>query len=231
VRIRKALAVVVAVGLLLCPAAAANRPSRSRLVTCADESFKLSALGGPLGAETGSSAPAKALRSFFRSSIAPPPRMMARHHWRLLRTTRHRALFGLGEPPDMQTVLVVRHAGAWKWRGWAGGCHLRTVRDGVVSSPWRLDPAFAAPDSSALKLHILVRERSCSDSSDAHARVQRPAIWRGRERISIATYIKPDPDGGRCSWAPETPITVSFDAPLADRRLVDVGAVPWHLRG
>jgi hypothetical protein len=229
-RTRIALTTTVALGTLFCTAAAADRPSPSRLVTCYNQPFELSALSRPQNAQAARTAPARALRRFFRTSIAPPAWMMTRHGWRLLRTTAHRALYGLGDPPEMQTVLMVRRDGKWQWGGWAAGCQPRTVRDGLASSPWWLDPAHGAPGSGTRTLHVLVHDMSCSDSHDARGRVKRPAIWMGRDRIFVATYVTPSAKGGRCSFRPEIPATIYLLSPLAGRRLVDAGAVPWHRR-
>jgi hypothetical protein len=223
--------IVLAVVALVAPAAAAapdRAPSRSRLVSCGELPFKLSALRGPADQPSGDGRLARAMRAYLRDPR--PPASMPKRGWRLLRKTAHRALFGLGRPPGMTTVMFRRKRGGWMWMNWADGCRLRAVRNGLQASGWRLDPAYGPPARRAHALHVLVHERSCASGRDARGRIEPPALWVNRRRVAIAMYVTPLDGTQDCQAVPETPATVGLPVALGNRKLFDVGFVPSHRR-
>lgn len=161
---------------------------------------------------------------------APPMETAAKlAGWRELARTGDEALFARGTPPQMLTVAVKRGLRSrWTPLGASNSRPLRSSRDGVRASSWRLDPTFpTTPDQ--VELRILVTERTMASGTPASDRLLEPELYVDAERCILRVYVKPLEGYVGRTFKHETPVIVRLPEPLGTRALVD-GAV-WSAAG
>jgi len=170
------------------------------------------------GAPTGFRAPWK------RDPVAQPvPRSLA--SWRLLARTDGEALFGRGQPPQLLTAAVRQDArrGTWKCVAVSRARQLRTTRDGIRASGWRLDPTRELDPAETL-LRVLVTEQTFAGAQRAHGRVLAPHLHVNAGGLVLTIFVTPKPGPQVRAANPETPVRVALPQPVGLRRLTD-GAI------
>jgi hypothetical protein len=145
--------------------------------------------------------------------------------WRLLARTDEEALFGRGRPPQLLTVALRRdgRGGTWTCLGVSAARPLRTARDGVRASRWRLDPTRETEPKDTL-LRVLVTEQTFSGGQRADSRVLSPDLYVDANELVLTMFVTPLPGFQTRSPNPETPVRVKLPQQLGSRVLID-GAV------
>jgi hypothetical protein len=144
--------------------------------------------------------------------------------WRLLARTEEEVLFGRCRPPQLLTVAVRRdgRGGTWTCLGSSAARPLRTTRDGIRSSRWRLDPTREpAPEDAVLR--VLVTEQTFSAGQRADSRVLSPDLYVDSEELVLTMFVTPLPGFQTRSPNPETPVRVKLPHRVGSRRLIDGG--------
>lgn len=158
---------------------------------------------GPAGVEAGGFAPD------FEWSIAA-------------RTDDELVLFGQrpggGESP-WANVRFERRDEAW-WPTGFGGCWIEIVAPGLGPASVGLDPD-QPPDPAATELPLLINEQACANGRAPVDREIVPVVTETDESVSIVVLVAPVEGGANCPGNPWHPITVTLDAPLGDRELLD----------
>jgi hypothetical protein len=153
---------------------------------------------------------------------ATPPSPPSLDGWRLLARTEEEALFGRGRPPQLITVAV-RQDGrgrTWTCLGTTAARPLRTARDGVRASGWRLDPTREAEPEDTL-LRVLVTEQTYSGGQRAHSRLLPPDLYVDAEQLVLTMFVTPRPGFQTRSPNPETPVRIELPEQLGSRLLID----------
>jgi hypothetical protein len=115
--------------------------------------------------------------------------------------------------------------GAWHLAT-SGGCKLSAWFDGMMGSPWEVDPAQPAPGPDSTRLEVLVHAHHCASGQLATGRVRPPHIVYGDATVEIAITVTPPTGAQTCQGSPPTPFTVHMNAPLGHRQLLDAGREP-----
>ena len=157
------------------------------------------------------------------SAGAPPATDLS--DWRLLARTEDEALFGHGLPPALLTVVVRRDGRdhGWVSRVVTKEATLRSVRDGLRASRWRLDPTRAPEDRDTV-LRILVTEQTRAGGKRADDRLLAPDLHIAEDRLVLTAYVTPRAGFQTAATNPETPARIVLPEPLGDRDIID-GAV------
>lgn len=166
-------------------------------------------------------APKPALKAPWKQSD-PGPVPETLKAWRLLARTEDEGLFARGQPPQLLTAAVRRHArrGTWSCTAVSRAKPLRAVRDGVRASSWRADPGSEVdPESTVLRL--LVTEQTYAGGERAHGRVLAPNLHIDEQELVLTMFVTPRPGFNVRSPNPETPVRVVLPQPVAGRRLTD----------
>jgi hypothetical protein len=159
------------------------------------------------------------------AALAIPQASPSLDGWRLLARTEEEVLFGRGRPPQLLTVALRRdgRGGRWTCLGVSAARPLRTTRDGVRASRWRLDPTSeAAPEDTLLR--VLVTEQTFSAGQRADSRVLSPDLYVDAEELVLTMFVTPLPGFQTRSPNPETPVRVKLPHQVGSRLLID-GAV------
>ena len=112
--------------------------------------------------------------------------------WRMLARSDSEVLFGHGVPPQLVTVAMHRgrRRDAWTSVAVTKGRPLRTVRDGVRASGWRLDPTREpAPGDTVLR--VLVTEQTRSGGKRADDRLLAPDLHDGARELVLTMFVTP----------------------------------------
>jgi hypothetical protein len=142
--------------------------------------------------------------------------------WRALAATEDVLLYAKGRPPQLLTVAVKRSSREKKWLavGVSNSRPLRSSRDGVRASSWRLDPDFeVSPDQS--ELHLLVTEQTQATGRPAEDRMLPPDLYIGTDELVLRLYIKGIEGYVGRTRRYETAVTVKLPEPLGERAVVD----------
>ncbi len=142
--------------------------------------------------------------------------------WRLLARSDSEALFGRGQPPELVTVAVQKHArrGMWQCSAVTKARPLRATRDGIRASSWRLDPNHELkPEDTVLR--VLVTEQTFSGAERATGRVQAPDLHVDSEELVLTMFVTPRPGFQLRVPNPETPVRVALTQPVGTRWVVD----------
>jgi hypothetical protein len=170
--------------------------------------------------------PARPSRVPWRRGSAPsapvPPSLDG---WRVAARTDDEVLFARGRPPRLVTVAVRRDP---KRRGWtciavSAGRPLRSTRDGIRASGWRLDPT-GEPDAGRHELRVLITEQTWAGGMGAEDRLLAPDLHLGDDELVLTVFVTPRPGFQVRSRNPETPARVALPTPVGRRRVLD-GAV------
>jgi hypothetical protein len=176
-----------------------------------------------LEGRTGSSSVRKS-----RQRFEPRPSSSALEGWRLIARTGEEALFGLGMPPDLVMVAVLRDArrGTWARADQTAGRPLRVTRDGIRASSWRLDPTHGLRADDTV-LRILVTEQTYAGGKRADGRVLDPDLYEDEHQLILTMFVTPLEGFVMRTPNPETPVRVALSQPVGSRELID-GAVYDH---
>jgi hypothetical protein len=148
--------------------------------------------------------------------------------WRLIARTGEEALFGRGMPPDLVMVAVRKDArrGTWSRADRTAGRPLRTTRDGIRASSWRLDPTHELEADDTV-LRILVMEQTYAGGKRADGRVLDPDLYEDEHELILTMFVTPLEGFRLRSPNPETPVRVALPHRVGSRELID-GAVYEH---
>ena len=124
--------------------------------------------------------------------------------WRVAARTDDEVLFARGRPPKLVTVAVRRESRRRTWTCIAvsSGRPLRTTREGIRASGWRLDPTHEG-DPAQRELRVLVTEQTWAGGNRADDRLLAPDLHVGEEELVLTMFVTPRP--GFQIRAPETP--------------------------
>ncbi|MFN0092169.1 MAG: hypothetical protein ACKVWR_18170, partial [Acidimicrobiales bacterium] len=165
---------------------------------------------------------------------ASPPVSWTPPTLRVLARTDLQAILAESYPPEAQLPIGVAPFTAWQlvyadgaWRMAAhGGCTRFGWIDGLMASPWELDPTQPAPGPGSTELAVLVHAHHCASGQLATGRVRPPHIVYGESTVEIAITVTPPTGAQTCAGSPPTPFTVHLDQPLGARQLLDSGREP-----
>ena len=144
--------------------------------------------------------------------------------WVLLYDDGETAQFVTVDDDGVSFVGAEMGANGWIWSGASssGPCDVRaSLPDGLGSVEWELDPAFPAPDADATEIHLLATERACASATPMGDRLLGPDVVETETAVLVAFAAIPLTGDQNCPGNPSTPVTITLDAPLADRDLVD----------
>ena len=97
-----------------------------------------------------------------------------------------------------------------------------TLPPGLGPVEWELDPAFPAPAPDDTTIHVLATERGCANGREMGDALRGPEVLETETEVVIAFAVVPVVGPTGCPANPSTPVSVSLDAPLGDRTLLDV---------
>lgn len=162
---------------------------------------------------------------------APAPATPSLVGWRVAARTDDEVLFGHGRPPKLVTVAVRQES---RRRGWtciavSSGRPLRTTREGIRASGWRLDPT-REPDPAETQLRVLVTEQTWAGGNPADDRLLAPDLHVGDDELVLTMFVTPRPGFQVKAPNPETPARITLPCPVGSRRIVD-GALYGGERG
>jgi hypothetical protein len=142
--------------------------------------------------------------------------------WRVAARTDDEVLFARGRLPKLVTVAVRRESRRRTWTCIAvsSGRPLRTIREGIRASGWRLDPTHE-PDPAQRELRILVTEQTWAGGNRADDRLLAPDLHVGEEELVVTMFVTPRPGFQIRSPNPETPARVALPCPVGSRRIID----------
>ncbi|MGO9961188.1 MAG: hypothetical protein ACLP50_35305 [Solirubrobacteraceae bacterium] len=145
--------------------------------------------------------------------------------WRLLARGDDEVLFGRGRPPQLVTVAVRRdrRRDTWTCMAVSNARPLRTVRDGLRASGWRLDPTSEV-DPGEATIRVLVTEQTWSGGARADGRVLPPDLYVGADELVLTMYVTPRQGFQMRTPNPETPARIVLPDAVGSRQLVD-GAI------
>ncbi len=164
------------------------------------------------------------------AAATPVPAPPSLDGWRVAARTDDEVLFTRGHPPRLVSVAVGRDA---KRRGWtciavSAGRPLRSTRDGIRASGWRLDPTTdpttdpaGEADPARRELRVLVTEQTWAGGMGAGDRVLAPDLHLGDDELVLTMYVTPRPGFQVRARNPETPARIALPTAVGSRRLVD----------
>lgn len=229
------MAVVLALGAVASPVAGA---ADSPLVDCAGGGalpFSLEALGGPRGAESGTSSEARALRSFLASnaSLAAAPKTGWVEVIRKTIDANDYVRYSNTTGSTVHTALIFRVAQrAWQLHPtFPRSCALRRMANETrASTPWNVIPSRLPRNPRSRFVWIQMTESRCASGRPADGRVRLPAVSYESRQVTIVADIVPPTGTNTCQSNPPTYVRVDLPGPIGSRALVDGGSVPANSR-
>lgn len=117
--------------------------------------------------------------------------------------------------------------------GWGpsgfGGCDLSVEAPGLGPASVSLDPD-REPDPDSTELPILINERACASGQAPVDREIVPVVTETATTIEVVVLVAPVKGGAECPGNPWHPITVTLDAPVGDRTVLDGSVQPPEAR-
>jgi hypothetical protein len=107
---------------------------------------------------------------------------------------------------------------AFRPGGW-GGCRIEVESATYGNATIAFDPN-RPPDPSSTELPLLINERNCASGRAPTDRDVLPVVTESDSQIVIVVLVEPAGDAD-CPGNPWHPITVTLDAPLGDRTVLD----------
>jgi hypothetical protein len=147
--------------------------------------------------------------------------------WLLLRADDESADF-VHIGTDVSFVSAEMGRNGWIWAGASGGevCDVvRLLPPGYGAVDWELDPSFPRPDPTATEIHLLATELGCTSGSELGDRLLGPQVVETDDAVRIVVASIALTGSQTCPGNPPTAVTVTLDAPLGDRSLVDGRAI------
>jgi hypothetical protein len=160
----------------------------------------------------------------------PAARTPSLDGWRVAARGDDEVLFAHGAPPKLVTVAVRRESKRRPWTCIAvsSGRPLRTTRQGIRASGWRLDPT-REPDPAQRELRVLVTEQTWAGGNRADDRLLAPDLHVGEAELVLTMFVTPRPGFQVRAPNPETPARIALPCPVGTRRIIDgalYGSVP-----
>ncbi|MFT7598941.1 MAG: hypothetical protein ACI8TP_001866 [Acidimicrobiales bacterium] len=131
-------------------------------------------------------------------------------------------LFGQGSSPDGPSradVRFERRDAAWTPVGW-GGCRVEITALGLGPATVATDPDRPF-DPDATELLLQINEQACANGQAPVGREIVPLVTETQESVTIIVFVAPVEGGADCPGNPSHPITVTLEAPLGSRQLLD----------
>jgi hypothetical protein len=182
------------------------------------------AAGALLAHLTARATPKRASRAPWRRSPPPaaPPKPASLDGWWLLARTDGEALFARGRTSQLHTVTVRQNdrRRTWTYVASSAAQPLRSTRDGIRASSWRLDPTHERQPGETV-LRVLVIEQTFASGQRADGRVLAPDIYVDENDLVLTVFVTPRPGYQTGSRTPETPVRVALPHPVGARRLID----------
>ncbi len=123
-------------------------------------------------------------------------------------------------------VLELRRRDGGQWAFYSsGGCVIRLEALGLGAATTILDPDHR-PDPASTQLPVLIQEQACASGQAPVDREVLPVVRETATAVEIGVLVAPVIGGAECPSNPWHPLTISLDAPLGDRTVVDVGVQP-----
>jgi hypothetical protein len=153
---------------------------------------------------------------------APAPAAPSLDGWRVAARTDDEVLFTHGRPPKLVTVAVRQESRrrAWRCVAVSSGRPLRTTREGIRASGWRLDPT-REPDPAETQLRVLVTEQTWAGGNPADDRLLAPDLHVGDDELVLTMFVTPRPGFQVKAPNPETPARIALPCPVGSRRIID----------
>jgi hypothetical protein len=142
--------------------------------------------------------------------------------WRPLARSEDEALFGHGLPPQLTTMYLRRdrRRGTWSSVAVTTARALRTTREGIRASAWRIDPSHElGPDDTVLR--VLVTEQTRAGGQRAHGRLLAPDLHVTEDELILTMFVTPRHGFQLAASTPETVARVALPVALGERTLVD----------
>ncbi len=154
------------------------------------------------------------------------------HDWSIAtRTDDELILFGRanGDGPawseaGFAQITFARVGDAWAPQGF-GGCNLAVEAPGLGPASVNLDPD-RQPDPDSTELPVVIQERACASGEAPVDREIVPVVTETATTVEIVVLVAPVKGGANCPGNPWHPITVTLDAPLGDRTVLDGSVQP-----
>jgi hypothetical protein len=183
--------------------------------------FPPSALDGPAGELDREDAASSALIKLLARQKTPA----GPAGWRVLARTDDEVLFGHVRPSGLVTVTMRRGSRREGWLSLAVNrdAALRTTRDGVRASGWRLDRT-REPGPQDTVLRVLVKEQTRAGGARADGRLQTPDLHAREGELVLTMFVTPRGGIQQYSSGVETVARIELPEPLGGRTLVD-GAI------
>jgi hypothetical protein len=186
--------------------------------------FPPSALDAPGGRLSPEDPATAALLAMLAKQKAPDGRLIAptTEGWRQLARADGEVLFSHGLPPQLTTVLMRRGT---RREGWVSisvtrNAPLRTTREGVRASGWRLDPTREL-DPEDTTIRVLVTEQTRSGGARADRRLLPPDLHAREDELVLTMFVTPRQGFQQPASNPETAARVVLPEPIGSRELVD----------
>lgn len=139
------------------------------------------------------------------------------------RTDDQLVLFGQPIDPDGERswadARFERRDGAWTPIGW-GGCWVQIEAIGLGPATVGLDPS-RPPDPESTEIWLLINELACASGRAPTDREIVPVVSETDDTVTVIVLVAPVEGGAECPGNPWHGITVSLDAPLGSRQLLD----------
>lgn len=135
------------------------------------------------------------------------------------RTDSDLVLFGQQPSGGTVTALFARQNDAWTPSGW-GGCRIQIEAPG-------LGPALVSSNPDALplpgdtELDLFITEQNCASGMPPNDREVVVLVTETADEVAIIALVAPVEGDAECPGNPLFPISVTLDAPLGDRMLID----------
>ncbi len=159
-----------------------------------------------------------------RGGAPPKPRAStpSLEGWRVAARSDDEVLFARGRLPKLVTVAVRRESRrrAWTCIAVSSGRPLRTIREGIRASRWRLDPPHDL-DPAQRELRILVTEQTWAGGNPADDRLLVPDLHVGENELVLTIFVTPRPGFQIRAPDPETAARVALPCPVGSRRIID----------
>jgi hypothetical protein len=180
------------------------------------------AVGALIAQITRRTASKSASRGLRKRGPAPAPAPPSLDGWRLLARADDEVLFARGRPPELLTVAVRQDTRRRTWTCVAVSAArpLRSTRDGIRASGWRLDPTCEANPEETI-LRVLVTEQTWAGGQRADSRLLPPDLHVGAEKLVLTMFVTPRPGFQTRSPNRETPARIALPHPVGPRRLTD----------
>ncbi len=147
--------------------------------------------------------------------------------WRLLARTDDEVLFARGLPPRLLTVAMRRDAKRDTWSSIATNASrpLRSTREGIRASRWRLDPTRETNPAETV-VRVLITEQTFAGGKRAHGRLLAPDLYVAEDELVLTIFVTPRPGFQTRSKNPETPARIALPGPIGARALIDGAVYP-----